>query len=117
MAASITVLVVFLLMTFGVAESPRSEAIVSDEPLEATTLSAETTTRDFDETIDALMKELSKRITPFAASLLSADNVTQDCSGAILQLLIGLRTKMPWALRSMYVSLPHALNLLVARLV
>ncbi|EEC03638.1 hypothetical protein IscW_ISCW002267 [Ixodes scapularis] len=99
MAASITVLVVFLLMAFGVAESPRSEAIVFDESLEATTLSAETTTRDFEDAIDALMKELSKRITPFAASLLSADNVTQDCSGAILQLLIGLRTKMPWALR------------------
>ncbi|CAN7994084.1 unnamed protein product [Ixodes hexagonus] len=112
MAVSVTVLVTLLLVAFGMAESPRSEAIVSEEPLETTTLSTETTTIDLDDTIDALMKKLSRKITPFAATLLSHDNVTQDCSGAILQLLIGLRTKMPWALRMVDASARPASGLL-----
>ncbi|KAK8768770.1 hypothetical protein V5799_014764 [Amblyomma americanum] len=58
----------------------------------------ESTTLDFEEAIDGFVKDISKRMGPFASLILSDENITEDCSGALLKVMLGLRSKSPWAL-------------------
>ncbi|XP_049515767.1 uncharacterized protein LOC125941933 [Dermacentor silvarum] len=58
----------------------------------------EVTTLDLDDFIDGFVKDLSKRIGPAVSVILSDENITEECSGALLKVMLGLRSKSPWAL-------------------
>ncbi|KAL3215001.1 hypothetical protein MRX96_034368 [Rhipicephalus microplus] len=60
----------------------------------------EVTTLDLEDFVDGFVKDLSKRVGPIVSVILSDENITEECSGALLKVMLGLRSKAPWALFS-----------------
>ncbi|XP_037291593.2 O-acyltransferase like protein [Rhipicephalus microplus] len=58
----------------------------------------EVTTLDLEDFVDGFVKDLSKRVGPIVSVILSDENITEECSGALLKVMLGLRSKAPWAL-------------------
>lgn len=64
--------------------------------------SVEVTTKDIEESIDAIIASALKSALPYASELMYKVELSSECSSGILKLVTSLRRQEPWAIKSKY---------------